>query len=104
LVKSAKLVAAVVLGALLLAGVAQAHKVPFGFAETEIRRFTADVCKKAEGCKNWQVTSCNRRSDHRVDCLSTFFFRDGGECSFETIAVAPPKRYVVNIHHKRIVC
>ncbi|HWM53917.1 MAG TPA: hypothetical protein VNO20_00810 [Solirubrobacterales bacterium] len=100
----AKLVVAAALGMLVFAGVAEAHKVPFGFAKTEVKRFTADICAQTEGCQNWRVAPCNRRSLHRIDCVSTFFFREGLDCSFVTIAIAPPKRYVVNIHRKRIIC
>lgn len=99
-----KMAVMAVLGVVLLAGVAQAHKVPLGFAKTEIKRFTADICAQTEGCQNWKVGPCARRSSHRIDCTSTFFFREGVDCSFVTIAIAPPKRYEVNIHRKRIVC
>jgi len=99
-----KLIAAAVLALSLLAGVAEAHKVPFGFAKSEIRRFTADICSETEGCQSWKVGPCARRSFHRIDCTSTFFFREGVDCSFVTIAIAPPERYEVNIHRKRIVC
>ena len=99
-----KVVVATVLGMLLLAGIAEAHKVPFGFAKSEIRRFTADVCAETEGCKSWKVGPCARRSFHRIDCTSTFFFPEDVDCSFVTIAIAPPNRYEVNIHRKRIVC
>jgi hypothetical protein len=99
-----KVMAAAVLGVLLLVGVAEAHKVPFGVAKSEVRRFTAEVCSETEGCKSWKVGPCARRSLHRIDCTSTFFFREGLDCSFVTIAIAPPKRYEVNIHRKRIVC
>ncbi len=99
-----KVVVGAVLGMLLLAGAAQAHKVPFGFAKTEVKRYTAGICAETDGCKNWKVAPCSRRSLHRVDCVSTFFFPEGIDCSFVTIAIAPPNRYEVNIHRKRIIC
>lgn len=93
-----------VLGLLLMAGVAQAHKLPFGIAKTEIKRLTADVCKQTEGCRNWKVGPCQRKSEHRIDCLSTLFMREGGSCAWVTIARAPKDLYEVRLHHKRIVC
>lgn len=99
-----KVIVAALLALSLSAGVAEAHKVPFGFAKTEIRRFTAEVCSQTEGCRNWRVAPCKRRSLHRVDCVSTFFIRGGVDCSFVTIAIAPPQRYEVKIHRKRVIC
>lgn len=99
-----KVVVTAVLGLLLVAGVAEAHKLPFGIAKTEIKRFTADVCAETEGCRNWRAAPCRRRSDHRVDCVSTLFLREGGSCRWVTIARAPRNLYEVRIHHKRIVC
>jgi hypothetical protein len=97
-------VIAAVLGLLLLAAVAEAHKVPFGIAKTEIRRFTADVCEDTNGCINWAVGPCRRRSFHRVDCVSRLSGESGVDCSFVTIARAPSHLYEVRIHHKRITC
>lgn len=93
-----------VLGLLLLGGVAEAHKMPFGLAKTEIRRFTAEVCKETENCRNWSVGPCHRRSPHRVDCVSRVILREGGDCAWVTIARAPKDLYEVRIHHKRILC
>lgn len=95
---------AVVLGLLLLAGVAEAHKLPFGLAKSEIKRFTAEICAETEECKNWRVGPCRRRSFHRIDCVSQLFLREGGSCAWVTIARAPAKEYEVRIHHKRIIC
>ena len=95
---------AAVLGLLSLAAVAEAHKLPFGFAKTEIKRFTADVCAETEGCRNWRVAPCRRKSLHRVDCVSTLFFPEGVSCDWVTIARAPSNLYEVRIHHKRILC
>jgi hypothetical protein len=99
-----KVAVAAVLGLLLVAGVAEAHKLPFGVAKTEIKRFTAEVCAETEGCKNWRVAPCRRQSDHRVDCVSTLFLPEGGSCSWVTIGRAPANAYEVKIHHKRILC
>lgn len=89
---------------LLMAGVAQAHKLPFGLAKTEIKRLTADVCGETEGCRNWKVSPCQRKSLHRVDCVSTLFLPEGGSCAWVTIARAPKDLYEVRLHHKRIFC
>lgn len=90
-------------GLLLLAGVAEAHKLPFGVAKTNIKRLTADICAETEGCRNWKVSPCQRKSDHRVDCVSTLFLPEGS-CSWVTIARAPKDLYEVRLHHKRIFC
>ena len=94
---------AAVLGLLLIGGVAQAHKIPMGIAKSEIRRFTAEVCRETEGCRNWRVGPCERRSFHRIDCVSRLI-GTGGSCAWVTIARAPKDLYEVRIHHKRIIC
>jgi hypothetical protein len=99
-----KLAVTAVLGMLLFAGVAEAHKLPFGIAKTEIKRFTAAICADTEECTSWRAGPCRRRSLHRVDCVSTLFMREGGSCSWVTIARAPSNLYEVRIYHKRIVC
>jgi hypothetical protein len=99
-----KVVIAAVAGFLLLAGVAEAHKLPFAVAKTEIKRFTAAICADTEGCRNWRVAPCRRKSDHRVDCVSTLFMPEGVSCSWVTIGRAPSNAYEVKIHHKRIIC
>jgi hypothetical protein len=91
-------------GLLLFAGVAGAHKLPFGVGKTEIKRFTAAVCAGAEGCKNWSVGPCRRRSFHRIDCVSTIYSNEGGSCAWVTIARVPSNSTEVQIHHKRILC
>jgi hypothetical protein len=98
-----KVVVAALAGLLLMVGVAEAHKLPFGVAKTEIKRFTAEVCAETEGCRNWRVAPCQRKSLHRIDCLSTLFLPEGS-CSWVTIARAPKDLYEVRIHHKRILC
>lgn len=100
----AKVVIAAVLGLLVFAGVAGAHKMPFGIAKTEIKRLTADICAETEGCRNWRVSPCQRKSEHRIDCVSTLFLREGGSCAWVTIARAPRDLYEVRLHHKRIFC
>jgi hypothetical protein len=98
-----KVVVAALAGLLLIAGVAEAHKLPFGLAKSEIKRFTAEVCAETEGCGNWQVAPCQRKSLHRIDCVSTLVLPEGS-CSWVTIARAPKDLYEVRIHHKRILC
>jgi hypothetical protein len=93
-----------VLALALMVGVAEAHKVPFGLAKTEIKRFTAEVCAETVECRNWSVGPCRRRSLHRVDCVSRVVLREGGDCAWVTIARAPAKLYEVRIHRKRIIC
>jgi hypothetical protein len=99
-----KVLVAAVLGLLLLAGVAEAHKLPFGIAKSEVKRFTAEVCAETAECRNWRVAPCQRKSLHRIDCVSTLFLREGGSCAWVTIARAPKDLYEVRIHHKRILC
>jgi hypothetical protein len=99
-----KVALAAMLGLLLLVPVAQAHKVPFGFAKGEIRRATADLCAETSGCVNWRVGPCARQSFHRIDCVSRLVGENGVTCSFVTIARAPANLFEVKIHHKRISC
>lgn len=99
-----KVVVAALAGLLLLAGVAQAHKLPFGTAKTEIKRLTAEICAETEGCRNWKVSPCQRKSQHRIDCVSTLFLPEGNSCAWVTIARAPRDLYEVRLHHKRIFC
>lgn len=99
-----KVAVAAILGLLLFAGIAGAHKLPFGYAKTEIKRFTAGVCAEADACRNWSVGPCRRRSLHRVDCASRLFSNEGGNCAWVTIAVVPSNSTEVRIHHKRILC
>jgi hypothetical protein len=98
-----KVLIVAVLGLLLVAGVAEAHKLPYGLAKSQVKRFTADVCAGTEGCRNWRVAGCRRKSDHRIDCVSTLVMPEGS-CSWVTIARAPRNLYEVRIHHKRILC
>jgi hypothetical protein len=95
---------AAIVGLLSLPAVADAHKVPFGLAKSEIRRFTSGVCEETDGCINWRVGPCQRRSFHRIDCVSRLFGESGASCAWVTIARAPARRYEVKIHHKRINC
>jgi hypothetical protein len=99
-----KVALAAVLGLLLLAAVAGAHKVPMGIAKSEIRRVTAALCAETSGCVNWSVGPCRRQSFHRVDCVSRLHGENGVDCSFVTIARVPANRYEVIVHHKRIFC
>lgn len=99
-----KVAVAAVLGLLLFAGVAEAHKLPFGLAKTEIKRFTAEICAETEGCRNWRVAPCRRKSLHRIDCVSTLIMPEGVSCAWVTIARAPRDLYEVRLHHKRIFC
>jgi hypothetical protein len=100
-----KIAVATLLGVLLLAGVADgAYQLRFGYAKRAIQRFTADTCRELEGCNDWRVGPCTRRSLHRIDCVSRVFSREGGGCAWVTIAVLPPNSYDVQIRHKRIHC
>jgi hypothetical protein len=99
-----KVAVTAVLGLLVLAGVAEAHQLPFGLAKTEVKRFTAEVCAESSDCRNWRVGPCRRRSLHRIDCVSELFSHEGGSCAWVTIARAPSNLYEVKIHHKRILC
>lgn len=99
-----KVVLAAILGLLLFAGLAEAHKLPFGVAKTEIKRFTAEICAETQGCRNWRVAPCQRRSLHRIDCVSQLFTSEGGSCAWVTIARAPRDLYEVRLSHKRILC
>lgn len=98
-----KVAVVAIAGLLLFAGTAGAHKLPFGVAKTEIKRFTAELCAETEGCRNWRVNPCRRRSLHRIDCVSQLILPEGS-CAWVTIALAPQDLYEVRIHHKRIHC
>lgn len=98
-----KVAIAAILGLLVFAVAAGAHQLPYGLAKTEVKRFTAGVCAETEGCKNWRVGPCQRRSLHRIDCVSRLSFAEGS-CGWVTIALAPKDLYEVRIHHKRILC
>ena len=76
----------------------------FGPAKRAISQETANVCSQVSGCHSWSVKPCVRRSYHRIDCLSNFFFTDGNVCSFT--ATATYRRYAgqIIIAHKRIRC
>lgn len=96
------------LGVLLIASLAPvaegAYQLRFGYAKRAISRFTSSVCNELEGCVGWKVGPCRRRSLHRIDCVSTVRSREGGGCSWVTIAVLPPTASDVILHHKRILC
>lgn len=98
-----KVVIAALLGALLVAGVAEAHKLPVGAAKRAIQQSTAGVCKELEGCRNWRVGPCQRKSFHRVDCVSAVKLPEGS-CAWVTIARVPARSYEIRVHHKRIFC
>ncbi|MGB7588554.1 MAG: hypothetical protein WBM00_07585 [Solirubrobacterales bacterium] len=100
-----KIVVAAVLGLLLFAGVAEgAYQLRFGYAKRAIQQYTAEVCRGLEGCNDWRVGPCTRRSLHRIDCVSRVFSHEGGACAWVTIAVLPPIANEVQLHHKRILC
>ena len=99
-----KVVIAALLGVLLMVGAAEAHKLPVGQAKQSIRQTTAGVCQELEGCRNWSVGPCQRKSLHRVDCVSKVTNGEGGVCSWVTIARVPANSYVIRVHHKRIYC
>jgi hypothetical protein len=97
-------IAALLVGLLATAAVAEAHKLPVGAAKNAIKQTTAGVCAELEGCTNWRVGPCQRKSLHRVDCVSQVRNREGDVCSWVTIARVPARSYEIQIHHKRIVC
>jgi hypothetical protein len=97
----------VVLGLLVTAQVASANfKLSFGYAKRGLAQETAAVCAHTHGCKSWSVRPCARRSLHRIDCRSNFFFSDGGYCTFVGTATLRHHlgSYEVITHHKRITC
>lgn len=98
----------VVLGALLFAapaiGYQGDYQLEFGFAKRAISRETAALCSSTEGCANWLVKPCRRRSWHRVDCVSRLYGENGVACIFVSIAVWPPSSDHLLLHHKRIFC
>lgn len=99
-----KVAIAALLGVLLMAGVAEAHKLPVGEAKQAIRQETSAVCQELEGCRNWRVGPCQRKSLHRVDCVSNVTNGEGGNCTWVTIARVPANSYEIRVHHKRIFC
>lgn len=100
-----KVAIAALLGAFLLtAAVAQAHKLPMGAAKRAIQQETAGVCQELDGCKNWSVGPCERKSFHRIDCVSRVTNGEGGDCAWVTIARVPANSYTIHVHHKRIFC
>jgi hypothetical protein len=97
-------IAALLVGLLAMAAVAEAHKLPVGAAKNAIKQETAAVCGELEGCKDWSVGPCQRKSLHRVDCVSRVTNREGGSCAWVTIARVPSRSFVIHLHHKRIFC
>ena len=95
-----------ILGLLIAASPASANfKLSFGFAKRELSRETAGVCNGVAGCKNWSVRPCLRRSLHRIDCRSNFFFNDGSYCTYVgTATLRFHGQFEVITHHKRISC
>jgi hypothetical protein len=89
---------------LLTVGIAEAHKLPMGAAKQAIRQETSAVCQELEGCHNWSVGPCQRKSLHRVDCVSKVTNGEGGACAWVTIARVPANSYTIHVHHKRIFC
>lgn len=99
-----KVAIAALLGVLLMVGVAGAHKLPVGAAKQAIRQTTSAVCAELEGCSNWRVGPCERKSLHRVDCVSQVKDGEGDVCAWVTIARVPARSYEIHVHHKRILC
>jgi hypothetical protein len=94
-------------GLLVFAASASANfKLSFGYAKRGLAHETAQICAQTEGCKSWSVRPCARRSLHRIDCRSNFFFAGGGYCTFVGTATLRHHlgRYEVFTHHKRITC
>jgi hypothetical protein len=96
--------AALLIGMLATASVAEAHKLPVGAAKRAIQQETATICSELEGCKSWSVGPCQRKSLHRVDCVSRVSNGEGGSCAWVTIARVPARSFVIHLHHKRIFC
>jgi hypothetical protein len=99
-----KVAIAALLALLLAAGVAEAHKLPFGAAKHAIQQETASICRELEGCRNWSVGPCQRKSFHRIDCVSRVTNGEGAACAWVTIARVPARSRVIHLHHKRIFC
>lgn len=97
-------VAALAVCMLAIVAVADAHKLPLGAAKNAIKQETASVCRELEDCKNWSVGPCQRKSLHRVDCVSRVSNGEGGSCAWVTIARVPARSYEIHVHHKRIFC
>jgi hypothetical protein len=97
-------IGAVLVGLLATAAVAEAHQLPVGVAKNAIKQETAAVCGELEGCKNWSVGPCQRKSLHRVDCVSRVTNQEGGSCAWVTIARVPARSFEIRLHHKRIFC
>jgi hypothetical protein len=94
-----------IIGLLAFASVANAnYQLRFGPAKRAISQETASICSQVSGCQSWSVKPCTRRSYHRIDCLSNYFFKDGAACSSVTTATYPPYATEIIIHHKRIIC
>jgi hypothetical protein len=86
------------------AGIEGEYQLEFGFAKRAISHETAQLCNETQGCVNWAVRPCRRRSWHRVDCLSRLYGENGTTCSFVAIAVWPPSSNHLILHHKRFAC
>jgi hypothetical protein len=97
-------IAALLVGLLASAAVAEAHKLPVGAAKRAIQQETASVCQELEGCRNWRVGPCQRKSFHRVDCVSKVTNGEGDACAWVSIARVPARSYEIRVHHKRIFC
>ena len=97
-------IVALLAGLLTMAAVAEAHQLPVGAAKNAIKQETATICSELEGCRNWSVGPCQRKSLHRIDCVSRVTNREGGSCAWVTIARVPARSYVIHVHHKRIFC
>jgi hypothetical protein len=80
------------------------YQLEFGFAKRAISHETAALCSSTEGCANWLVKPCQRRSWHRVDCVSRLYGENGVACVFVSVAVWPPSSEHLLLHHKRIFC
>ena len=94
-----------VLGLLVTAAPASAnYQLIFGAAKRAISRETSHICSTTRGCKSWSVKPCKRRSLHRIDCRSNFYFPEGGYCTFVMTATLPPWATEIILHHKRIKC
>jgi hypothetical protein len=90
---------------LAVTSVASANfQLRFGPAKRAISQETSSICSHVSGCHSWSVKPCVRRSYHRIDCLSNYFFTNGNVCSSTTTATYRQYAGGIIIAHKRIRC
>ena len=80
------------------------YQLRFGPAKRVISQETARICSATAGCKSWSVKPCVRRSLHRIDCRTNYYFPEGGYCTSVFTATLPPWATEIILHHKRVRC